>query len=227
MQDAMAATELRRVMVDCQIRPFDVTDRAVLGAMLSVPREIFVGAENAPICFSDAALTVSGDGAKRRLLAPMTLARMLQEAAIGPSSRVLDVAGGAGYSAALIASLAREVVALEEDAGFVRRANENFGRIGLANARAVMGPLDRAPAGSGPFDVIFVNGAVEDGLEGLFSALAPGGRLLAVQRSPGQGGRAGRAVRFDRIDGKTSVKRLFDASASVLPGFAANPAFAF
>lgn len=223
----MDAAVLRQAMVDCQIRPFDVTDQLVLGAMLEVPRELFTGEDNRSICYSDACLVVKGDSEKRRLLSPMVLARLVQNAGLTSASRVLDVAGGAGYSAAILAGLAGQIVALESDAGLTRAANAAFGKLGLTNAAAMTGPLDRSPAGKGPFDVILVNGAVEGGLEGLFAGLAPGGRLLAIQRAPGRGALAGRAVCYTETAGKIGSRRLFDAAADVLAPFAAKSAFAF
>ena len=221
------SSALRQAMVDCQVRPFDVTDQAVLGAMLAIPREVFAGAANQAICYSDAILTVKGESATRRLLAPMVLARLAQNAGLTDSSRVLDVGGGPGYSAAILASLAGHVVALEADAGFSGAAKSAFAALGLTNAEAVTGSLDRGAPEKGPFDVILVNGAVEGGLEGLFACLAPGGRLLAIQRAPGHGGLAGRAVCYTETGGKTGSRRLFDAAAEVLAPFAAKPAFAF
>ena len=218
------SADLRRMMVDCQVRPYDVTDQAVLAALLAVSREKFVGAENAAIAYSDAALTIKGGSEHRRLLAPMVQARLLQAADLTASCRALDVAGGAGYSAAVLARLAGSVVALESDAEFSRRANGLFAETGITNATAVTGALEAGVAAQGPFDVILVNGLVEAGLQTLLSCLAPGGRLLAILKAPGQ---TGKAMRFDAIGGKFGQRSLFDASGAVLGPFAGKPAFAF
>lgn len=222
-----SAADLRRMMVDCQVRPFDVTDQAVLGIMLAVPRERFVGAQNAAIACSDAVLTVKGAGESRRLLTPMVLARLIQAANLTPASRVLDVAGGAGYSAAVLAGLCAHVVALESDAGLTAQARANCEALGLANVEAVTGSLAAGLPAKGPFDVILVNGAVESGLEGLIGNLAPGGRLLAIRREPGQSGLAGKATRYDVVAGVRGARTLFDAAGSILPGFARKAAFSF
>ena len=215
--------DLRRMMVDCQVRPFDVTDQAVLNAMLDVPREKFVGAENAAIAYSDAPLTLLA-GEKRQLLAPMVLARLIQAADITPGCRVLDVAGAAGYSAAILAKLAGRVVALESDPAFTARATALFAELGIVNAHAITGALDSGGAGQGPFDVILVNGVIERGLEGLLASLAPGGRLVAIQRSAGQ---SGKAVRYDAVAGNIGSRTLFEATGSILAPFASRPTFAF
>jgi protein-L-isoaspartate(D-aspartate) O-methyltransferase len=91
----------------------------------------------------------------------------------------------------------------------------------------VVGPLAQGAPKDGPFDVILVNGAVEEGLDALFGQLAPGGRLLCVMRAPGQVGRSGKATRFDKIGSDVSARFLFDAAAPVLTGFQRHPQFVF
>jgi protein-L-isoaspartate(D-aspartate) O-methyltransferase len=218
----------RQTMVDCQIRTFDVTDQDVLDRFYETPREMFVPGSLQPLAYSDAALEIStGTGEARCMLAPMVLARMIQGAEVKPGDRVLDIAGGAGYSAALLAGLAKEVVALESIASLSTLAAANFAKAGL-NATAVCGPLDASVGVSGTFDLIFVNGAVEEGLEPLIAKLAPGGRLIAIQRVAGDpSGKAAKAMRFDKIAGEPSRRVLFDAAAPVLAPFARRPAFVF
>ena len=98
MQDVAAPdfAELRRRMVDCQLRTFSVIDEAVLFAVLNTPREVFVDPQSRAVAYSDAALTVTAGGVRRQLLTPMVLARLLQSAEIRPGDRLLDVAGSTG-----------------------------------------------------------------------------------------------------------------------------------
>jgi protein-L-isoaspartate(D-aspartate) O-methyltransferase len=89
----------------------------------------------------------------------------------------------------------------------------------------VQGNLTKPPAGEGPFDLIFVNGAIEAHLEAHLEALAPQGRLVTVFR---ESGFVSRAVRFDKDDrGETGRRSLFDAPAPTLSGFEKAPAFVF
>jgi protein-L-isoaspartate(D-aspartate) O-methyltransferase len=217
----------RKTMVDCQLRTFEVTDLAVLDAFMTTPREAFMAATDLAVVYSDAAQTVSSDGQSRALLTPMVLARLIQAADIDGGCRVLDVGGGAGYSAALLAQLAGSVVALESHVGLSAATAANAQALGLESVRSVTGPLTQGAAGEGPFDVILVNGAVEEGLETLFTQLAPGGRLVCVMRSPGQVGRSAKAERFDKVGSDVSSRFLFDAAAPVLEGFARKAQFQF
>lgn len=213
----------RQTMVDCQIRTFDVTDQDVIARFIDVPREQFVPSALQPLVYSDAALELRADGATRTMLAPLVLARMIQGAGVTATDRVLDVAGGAGYSAALLAGLAREVVALESIASLSSQAAANLATAGATNAKAVSGPLDGSSV-SGLFDLILINGAVEEGVEPLLAKLAPGGRLIAVRKIAGH---AGKVTRFEKIAGETSHRVLFDAAAPVIDVFARRPAFVF
>ena len=213
----------RQTMVDCQIRTFDVTDQVVIDRFLAVPRERFLPDHLQALAYSDAALEIRAAQETRVLLAPLVLARMMQGAGVAATDRVLDVAGAAGYSAALLAGLANDVVSLESDAGLSAQAAANFAASGIANAHAVTGSLDAAGV-AGTFDLIFINGAVEAGLEPLLAKLSPGGRLIAIQMIAGH---AGKVTRFEKIGGETSRRVLFNAAAPVLHAFAARQAFVF
>lgn len=217
---------LRRTMVERQLRPFDVTDVPVLQRFLDIPREIFLPAELAPLAYSDMAITLKdASGRKSRMLQPpLVLARFLQGAEIRESDRVL-VIGGAGFSAALLAGLAGEVVALECDAGLADRARANLGTVGADKVRVEVGPLEKGFAAAAPYDAILIEGGVEAGVEALFAQLAPNGRLLAIATP--ETGAGQQVVRYALSDGRPAGERsLFDASAPILPGFEKAPAFA-
>jgi protein-L-isoaspartate(D-aspartate) O-methyltransferase len=227
-QIGAATAVLRRTMVERQLQTFDVVDVPVLERFQDVPREAFLPSDLASLAYSDLGLFLrDSQGHKARyLLPPLILARLLQGAEIRPSDKVLDVAGGAGYSAALLSGLAGEVVALESDPALAGKAKNNLESIGVENIRVECGPLGKGVPDAGPFDVIIVQGGVEEGLEQLFASLKPNGRLIAVAKIDADSGQ--QAVRFERCEGVAAGSRpLFDASAPVLPEFAKAPAFVF
>ena len=161
MADFAAA---RRNMVDSQVRPSDVTDPALIAAMLAVPRERFLPATKASLAYLDYDVPVlegALDRPERRLLKPMVLAKLIQAASPSESDRVLDVGCAMGYSAALLCRLVAEVVALEEDATLVRAARDRLPEAGCANVEVVEGPLVAGWERGAPYDVILVEGAVE------------------------------------------------------------------
>ena len=217
--------QLRRTMVDCQLRTFDVTDHAVLERAAEAPREIFLPASMAAVAYSDKAVTIGDGGASRQLLPPMVLARMLQAAAIEAGDKVLMVGGGSGYGAAIVAGIAQSVIALECEPSFSEQAAACFARLDLQNVRAVTGPLGRGWTSAAPFDVIVVEGAIERSPGDLLLQLEPNGRLIAIERRPGE--TAGRAVRYDKSGAVAGKQAMFSCAARVLPGFAAEAAFSF
>jgi protein-L-isoaspartate(D-aspartate) O-methyltransferase len=214
--------QARRTMVDGQVRTSDVTGLRLIAAMLDVPREQFVPAARRAIAYLDIDVPVDAAGG-RALLKPMVLAKLLQAAGIGEGDRVLDVGCATGYSAAVLARLAGEVVALEEDGALARTAGETLAASGASNVSVVSGPLPDGWAQGAPYDVIVVEGASEVVPAALLSQLKDGGRLLAVIGT----GPMGKATIFRRSGGHPTAQTLFDATAPLLPGFARPAAFVF
>jgi protein-L-isoaspartate(D-aspartate) O-methyltransferase len=213
--------KLRQTMVDTQVRPSDVTDRALIAAMLAVPRQDFVPAALAAQAYLDSAVAVDGAGA-RRLLRPMVLAKLLQAAQISPGDRVLDVGCATGYTSAVLARLANSVVGLDEPA-LAAAARSVLAALGVANVAVVQGPLAEGWQAHAPYDVIVVDGAMTAEPTRLFDQLADGGRLVGILGGPP----VGRAMLYCRDRGEVAGRPIFDASAPVLPGLARLPEFVF
>ena len=188
----------RQTMVDCQIRTFEVTDQRLINRIMEVPRERFLPSDLRMLAYSDVDLRLPGEGPgeeARTLLTPMVLARMIQGGRLKPSDRVLDIACGTGYSTAVMAGLAGEVIALEAGSAMRRALQARLATCGLGHVRTLDGDLAEGAATDGPFDVILVNGAASTNLEGLLGQLAEGGRLLVIRRAPGDPtGRAAKAL---------------------------------
>jgi len=212
----------RQTMVDRQVRPHDVTDLRILGALLDVPRERFLDPAHRALAYLDAEVPVSAES-RRMLLKPIVFGKLLQAAGIGGTERVLDVGCATGYSAAVLAKLAGNVTALEADAALARAATSNLAQVGAANVSMVTGPLTAGWAQGAPYDVILLEGASEITPEPLLAQLADGGRLLAVIG----GAPMGKATIYNKTGKNVTAQPLFDAGAPVLPGFVKPPAFVF
>jgi protein-L-isoaspartate(D-aspartate) O-methyltransferase len=217
---------VRRAMVDNQLRTYDITDLDVLTAMNAVPRERFVPPGREMLAYSDQPLVVGdgGDEGPRTMLAPMVLARLLQHLQIRPGERVLDVAGGLGYSAAVMARMGARVVALESNEALAERARSILAELGTGNVEVAVGPMERGAPDGGPFEAILLNGTVQRRPDGLLEQLAEGGRLGCIQ---GPGNRSSRATLYVRAGSVFSSRPLFDAAAPVLPPFRDEPGFVF
>jgi len=207
-------------MVETQVRTNDVTDPRIHAAMRTVAREQFVPAEKRSVAYADLALEIAPG---RFVPDPRTFAKLLQLAAVRDTDSVLDVACATGYSTVVIAKLAKRVTGLEQDADLVRVADEAVRSSGTSNASIVRGELSEGFRPAAPFDVIFVNGAVEAVPESLLTQLGEGGRLVAVVRADGQS----RAQLFLREKGHVACRVDFDSGMPLLAGFRKAVGFVF
>lgn len=204
---------LRRNMVDCQLRTYDVTDRAVLAAADAVPREAFVPAGAAHLAYLDQPIALPGTG--RALMAPMVVARMIQTLDVDPGEDVLEYAGASGYGAALMAHIGAKAALWEPE-----EAARAFAADALASAGVTV--LDKLPA-AGSFDAILVGGACEIQPASLFPLLRDEGRLVVVEGV----GRAARVRLYQKSGEVVSGRTVFDAYAPELPEFRRPAAFTF
>jgi protein-L-isoaspartate(D-aspartate) O-methyltransferase len=205
-------------MVNSQLRTGGIVDKVVLAAFLEVPRQRFVAPEHESLAYVDRELPARG--AKfRRLLAPMVLARMFQAVTVATGDRALDVAGGSGYGAALLAAMGAKVVLLESDAGAAEAAKAELHN----NVNVIAGPLDSGAAALGPFDLIVVEGAFGVLPDRLIGLLADPGRLVGIDASSD----SSQAAVYEKNGGGISRRVLFETKADVLDGFKPEVSFAF
>jgi protein-L-isoaspartate(D-aspartate) O-methyltransferase len=213
--------EARLAMVNNQIRPSDVTDHALQDALTSVPREIFIPKSQMAKAHADIEVAL-GEG--RYMLRPREFAKLVQAARIAPTDVVLDIGCGRGYSTAILARLCETVIAVENASiGQVDKTSERLASINADNAVVIEGTLEKGAPGQGPFDVIFVNGAVHNPVQAWLDQLAEGGRLAVFERD----GRVGRATIYTKANGQIGERAVFDSVPPMLPGFEPEPNFVF
>lgn len=209
---------MRAAMVASQLRTAGVYDPRVVAAMAQVPRERFVPAERAALAYADTPVPL---GQGRSVNTPLATGRLLTEAVLRADDRVLLIGAAGGYTAAVLARLVREVVAVETLPALVAQA-----RAGLADEPTVTvvdAPLELGHAEGQPYDVLFVDGAVEELPFTLVSQLVEGGRIVTGLLERGvcrlaSGARAGAAF---------ALTPFADVDAVRLPGFARPRGFTF
>ena len=210
----MSDTSLaRRAMVDSQLRPEAVTDRGVLAAMGTVERERFVPDRQKPLAYFDRPLPI---GAGRTMMPPAALGRLLSEMAPVTGERALVVGSGSGYSAALLAAIGLEVTALESDPALAHAATQ-------AGIATKVGALAAGWEDGAPYDLILVDGAVEQIPAALTKQLSPRGRLGGALVDRG----VTRLVVGRVSGGALGLATIADADVALLPGFARPRAFTF
>ncbi|HEY1386831.1 MAG TPA: protein-L-isoaspartate O-methyltransferase [Dongiaceae bacterium] len=208
----------RQHMVDSQVRTNKVTDGRLIEAIRSLPRERFVPETARARAYLDDDVEIAPG---RYLMEPMVTARLIQAAEPEADDIALVVGSGTGYAAALLARLVNTVVALESDAALAQRAGAVLSELSTDNAAVVEGPLNAGWSRHAPYNVIYLDGAVEQVPSALTNQMADGGRMIGVLLDRG----VGRATLWLKGAGAVSHRVLFDANVTPLPGFSAPARF--
>jgi protein-L-isoaspartate(D-aspartate) O-methyltransferase len=169
--------QARYYMIEQQIRPWNVEDPSVLELLAQVKREEFVQLAHKSVAFADMALPLPGG---QSMLPPRVQARLVQDAAIKPTDKVLEIGTGSGYTAALLAKLAQRVISLEIHPEVADMARANLHRAGIHNVEVRQTDGSQGAAADAPFDVILLGGSVAEIPQALLSQLKVGGRLVAI-----------------------------------------------
>ena len=218
----MDYAEARRFMVDGQLRPNRVEDPRIIGAMRELPRERFLPPALAARAYADADAPLLGG---RAMLKPLVIARLVQLAGLRRGERALVLAAGTGFGAALMAAIGGEVTAIESDPALLAVARPALASSLPAGAvTLVQADPAEGHASGAPWDVIMIEGGVEQVPAAIEAQLAEGGRLVAIGLA---GGPPGHAMLLRRAGGVVTAMRDFDAHAPALPGFSRTAAFAF
>lgn len=204
-------SSMRAAMVESQLRTSDVDDQRVIAVMAKVPREDFVPAERRAMAYVDRPIPLSGG---RALNPPLVTGRLLKEAQVEPGDKVLLIGAATGYAAALLVALGAQVTAVEEEGG---------PDIVVPGTTVVRGALSAGAAAGAPYDLLFIDGAVEEVPAALVEQLGPDARVVTgiVDRGVTRLS-SGRVV-----GGLLGLSSLIDMEMVVLPGFGAPKAFTF
>jgi protein-L-isoaspartate(D-aspartate) O-methyltransferase len=217
----MNIEQARFNMVEQQIRPWEVLDQEVLDLLYVVRREEFVPQAYRDLAFSDLEIPL-GEG--ETMMAPKIEARVLQELAVKPSDKVLEVGTGSGYLTALLAHRAAHVYSVEINPTLKAFGEANLRRAGVRNVTVELGDAARGWPNYAPYDVIVLTGSTPVLPESLPAQLTPRGRLFAVVGEP--------PVMSARLvtcvtDGSYSTVDLFETLLAPLKNAAQREKFVF
>ena len=205
----------RELMVEQQIRPWDVLDIRVLDVLAQLPREAFVAETHRKLAYTDVELPL---GFGQKMMKPVIEGRTLQALDLQPGDEVLEIGTGSGYLSACIGELAREVLSLEIQPELAAGARARLDAVGLGNnvrietADALNWDTERR------FDVICVTGAVETIPARFTQWLRPNGRLYVIRgTSP--------VMEAVLVKADGSTESLYETDIDYLTGAAPAPQF--
>ncbi len=201
----------RQAMIDSQLRPNGVTDKALLGAMADVRREHYLPEGKRAIAYRDRAIDL---GSGRQAMAPTPLALLIDRAAPKADEKALVVGPLAAYAAALLCEMGLEVVALD---------NETTDEPVSDGVVVKNGKLEAGVADEGPYDLILVVGAVEMLGEALTAQLGENGRVAA----PVMEGGVSRLSIGRKVGGEIAFRSFGDAQVARLGCFDRPKSFQF
>lgn len=179
----------------------------------SLPREFFIPHHLQSIAYCDGDIPLGG---KRHLLSPLIFVRMLQAVAVKSSDKVLDIGCGQGYSTAVLSQLANKVIAVESESELATRANLTLNRLGIHNVIIISNKLEEGHPEGAPYDVIFLNGAINFIPEHLKNQLAEGGRMVAVMNDSPY---TGKIIVLSHVGNRLIHTVYQDARTHILEGF--------
>ena len=211
----------RENMIECQLRTNKITDNRILEVMSLLPRERFVPQPFQEMAYVDTDIPC---GVGRYLMSAMASARLIQEADIQSGDEVLCVGAGTGYSTAVMAGLAASVIALESEESCAQMASRLFSDLNLDNSVVVEGVLTSGWNAESPYNVILIDGMIEEVPTVIFEQLSNRGRMVTVVDS---GNGIGIAKVFVKLDNRVTSREIFNVKAGKLPEFKKKPGFVF
>lgn len=214
----------RELMVEQQVRPWDVLDPRVLEVLSALPREQFVPAAHRNLAYTDVALPLAHG---EFMMKPVVEGRVLQALDLAPGDDVLEIGTGSGFLTACLGRLARAVVSLEMRADFAEAATQKLaaqaiGNVKIETADAYSYDTDRR------FSAICVTGAVAEIPQHFLRWLQPGGRMFIVRgRSPAMEAVLLHADHDRHAVNGARITSLFETDLPYLVGAAPAPTFEF
>ena len=206
--------EMRRNMVDSQLRTDGVNTPWILAAMLATPREGFVAGATSAV-YMDRSFPLGGG---RMLNPPLAAGQMLMVAEPKATDTVLLIGAGTGYLAALLVRRVTSLVAVEETTELADALAANLPDVQLLRSAHNIGATDNAP-----YDLIIIDGAIGDLPQTLVDQLADGGRIVTGITD----GPVRRLATGVKRGSHLALRTVADMEIAALPGFARAKEFVF
>ena len=217
----MNQEQARFNMVEQQIRPWQVLDKAALNVLSNLQRELFVPDAYQALAYTDTEIPL---GHGQTMVPPRVDARLMHDLHLSGTEKVLEVGTGSGYLTALLAGRAQRVISLEVNPELAATARANLQRAGVTNADVRVADGSQGAAGDAPFDAIVLGGSVAEVPQALLQQLKIGGHLIAIV---GTDPVMCATLMTRTSDANWHSKALWDTTAPRLQGFAEPTRFHF
>lgn len=213
----------RKNMIDGQIHPSGVVNKAILDSFAAIPRELFVPDKLQSIAYMDQSLSL---GQGRYLIEPSMYAKLLQVLAPSKEDVVLDIGASSGYSSAILSPLVTTIIAIEKNKRQMDRATRMWSKLELCNIALIEGELADGHAEDAPYSLIILNGSVDKVPQSLLDQLADEGRLACfIREHDSPFGKA--VIYYKNKQGHVSFKSIFDAGIPYLEECMGSASFDF
>ena len=213
----------RKNMVASQIRANQVTNLDVIDAFEKIPREFFVPKTMSEVSYSDDEINISRN---RSMMRPMLLAKFFQELDMNGQETILHIGANTGYASAILSELSSAVISIESDKRLYEKSIDVLSTLGIDNVVPLHSPMENGFAKEAPFDIIFIEGSIEEKPLTLFDQLTCSGKLATIIRPKGHP--LGKGMIYNKNnEGKITDGELFDAQSFSLQIFRAKAKFIF
>lgn len=175
MSKRSATRAAREQMVATQLAGRGIRQTCVLDAMRHVQREEFVASDSEPFAYEDRPLPI---GASQTISQPFIVAFMIEALQLKGGEKVLEIGGGSGYAAAVLARIASAVFTIERIPELAGLARRNLAATGVSNVTVRCGDGTQGWPEEAPFDAILVSAGAPDIPAALISQLKIGGRMV-------------------------------------------------
>ena len=191
----------RERMVEEQLIPRGIYDKATLRAMRTVPRHLFIDDAMASCAYGDHPLPIGGG---QTISQPYIVALMTQVLELKGHERVLEIGTGSGYQAAVLSRICDRVYTIERIDSLLVRARKIFDRLHYYNITSRLDDGTEGWPAEAPFEAIIVTAGGPSIPEPLIEQLADPGRMII----PVGDQYLQELKLLKKIDGETHIKTI-------------------
>ena len=171
---------MENIIINNQLLPHNITNESVLKLFGSVNKENFFDKEDKSMANVDENFFFNE---KRFILKNSTIAKLLNLIVNGNYSNTLNVGSSNGFTSAILSQISSSVVSLESDKSLHEKEKKNLKIHEIENVKSVNEKLNCGYKNSMPYDLIFINGCLNESPKTFLSQLESIGRLVCIENT--------------------------------------------